>query len=540
MEQRPQRYLVFSRSITAEVLADLSQAHVVPGLVFETQPDGRLEQSPVTDASGQVIGFLAWPSQLPGTASFEEVAPYLLGALTLLVALLGGFALLSRFIVIDIHRERIKAEYQATHDALSGLLNRNGMFNSLDRLIGEKTAESIPALVYLDLDGFKDVNDSYGHAVGDTLIRIVSSGLSAIASGDTLVSRLGGDEFALLLKSGPGCERTDEVATAIHDLFKEIIDIDGRSIIIGASIGIATAEDEDVDAAELVRRADLAMYSAKDRGRGRTAYYVPAMDADRTYKNLLETDLRNAIAADSLTVAYQPLVDARTSLWHGVEALARWRNERTGQVIGPDVFIPIAERSGLIEMLGLQILRKALEATKNWPDLKVSVNVSPAQFRNPAFPEQVRQLLRQTGADPNLLTLEITEGFFIRNPERARRIVTDIKAMGISISLDDFGSGCSSIGYLRQFEFDRLKIDRSLVTALDHEANASNVILATVALANAFNIPVTAEGIESEEQAAILRLTGCDEFQGYLFGKPMSADEVGQIIHGLPSMASFA
>ena len=214
-------------------------------------------------------------------------------------------------------------------------------------------------------------------------------------------------------------------------------------------------------------------------------------------------------------------------------ALKRWpggTTARTGQAVSPEVFIPLAERSGLIETLGLQILRKALVQAGKWPGLKMSVNVSPAQFRNPAFPDHVARIIKETGADPSILTLEITEGFFVRSPERAQRIVRDLKKLGISISLDDFGSGFSSIGYLRQFEFDRLKIDRSFISALDTDANAPGVIQATVALANAFNIPVTAEGIESEEQAMVLRLSGCDELQGYLFGHPMAASEIDRII----------
>lgn len=530
IEQSKRRFLVFSRQIHDADLLDMGETFVVPGLHFGREPATGIMQSPINDATGQTIGFLRWPPQNPGDVVFQKILPFLAAALALLGLLLAGFLAFSRILVSDINRDRIHALYESTHDPLSGLLNRAGVFRKLEDMIGSRTPGFEPTLVYLDLDGFKDVNDSYGHAVGDNLIRHVAAMLARIAPDHAFVSRLGGDEFAVLLNVSKGSEEAGHLAAAIHRLFKEPFDIDGRIIVVGASIGVAFADEKICDAVELVRQADLAMYRAKDMGRGRTVHYEHTFDVDRTELNLLESDLREAIASNDLAVAFQPLVDARTSVWLGVEALARWVNKRTGASIGPDEFIPIAERSGLIELLGLQILRKALVESRNWPGLKISVNVSPAQFRNPAFPEHVARILAETGADAKLLTLEITEGIFMRNPERAQRIVKSLKALGVSISLDDFGSGFSSIGYLRQFDFDRLKIDRSFIAALDHEANAPNVIQATVALANAFNIPVTAEGVEREEQAVILRLSGCDEFQGYLFGKPMAASEISKFM----------
>ncbi len=524
------RFVVFSRQMSAEDIAGMSETYVVPGLRFEREKSAGLLQTAVNDATGQTIGFLAWPPQNPGHKAFDKISPYLLAVLALLASLLFGFVAFFRFLVRDINRDRIRAQYESTHDPLSGLLNRSGMFRKLAVMMGAQKEGLIPTLVYLDLDGFKDVNDSYGHAVGDLLIQDVAGKLAKLTPDGACVARLGGDEFAVLINVSHACQDAGNIAAAIHRLFKEPFNIDGRTVVVGASIGIALADDPAIDAVELVRQADLAMYRAKDLGRGRTVLYETTFDEDHADQHQLESDLREAIAANDLAVAYQPLVDAKTSQWLGVEALARWVNKRTGESVPPDTFIPIAERSGLIELLGLQILRKALTESNNWPGLKMSVNVSPAQFRNPAFPEHVARIIAETGADAKMLTLEVTEGFFVRNPERAQRIVKALKALGVSISLDDFGSGFSSIGYLRQFDFDRLKIDRSFISALDNEANAPNVIQATVALANAFNIPVTAEGIEREEQAIILRLSGCDEFQGFLFGRPMAASEINKIL----------
>ena len=534
-------FLVFSRQVRSEDIESLGNAYVVPGLEFATvaQP-GKMSAS-VHDATGATIGHLVWPPRNPGNMSFQAVRPNLLVALSLFIALLFGFAGYTRFLVGNMRRDKRRAEYEATHDPLSDLLNRAGLFRKLDRLLAQRQPSEVSILVYMDLDGFKDVNDTYGHAVGDSLIRHVADRLERLAPTGSDVARLGGDEFAILLRGEQAsAANADLFTSSIHCLFREPFDLDGRTIVVGASIGTASIRNEKVDSTELVRRADLAMYRAKDMGRGRTVEYEYSFDADRSAQNQLEVDLRLALENDQLDIAFQPLVDAKSGKWHGVEALARWYNCRISQTVSPDVFIPLAERSGLIETLGLQILRKALMQSGKWPGLKMSVNVSPAQFRNPAFPDHVARIIDETGVDPSILTLEITEGFFVRNPERAQRIVQALKKLGVSISLDDFGSGFSSIGYLRQFEFDRLKIDRSFISALDTDANATSVIQATVALANAFNIPVTAEGIESEEQAVVLRLSGCDELQGYLFGRPMPAAEIDRIIAGKPDKETLA
>jgi EAL domain-containing protein (putative c-di-GMP-specific phosphodiesterase class I) len=236
-----------------------------------------------------------------------------------------------------------------------------------------------------------------------------------------------------------------------------------------------------------------------------------------------------AIEAGDLTLVYQPLVDATTHEMHGVEALVRWNRPGHGPV-SPEVFIPVAETSGLIEALGLFVLRKACDTAKQWPELNISVNVSPGQFRNPAFADYVRYVLKQTEIDASRVTLEITEGYMIQNPLRTRQSIERLKSLGVKVALDDFGSGFSSIGYLRQFGFDRIKIDRSLITDLNAGKRQREMLQATVALARSLDIPVTAEGIETEEQSIAVRLFGCDTIQGYFFGKPMPADQITALL----------
>ena len=528
------RFLIFLKDFAANDIADLGESYAVAGLHLNAEINEAEMNVPLLNPDKAILGYISWPRQVPGSKSLVKVTPTLAGALALLLIFIGVFIVFTRYLINNLKQDKLKAQYASTHDSLSGLYNRAGILRKLDRALlsaarlGMRPGLEAVSLVYLDLDGFKDVNDSYGHSVGDSLIRHVATKIRALAPTGSHVARLGGDEFAVIIAGDTACQKAGDLACAIHRIFKDPFQIDGRAIVVGASIGISTTEDNIVSSDELVRQADVAMYRAKDMGRGRTILFEASFDDYRSEQFALETDLGAAIMEQQIDVAFQPLVDAKTSVWHGVEALARWHNKRLDKNITPDVFIPIAERSGLIEALGLQVLEKSLIAAQKWPGLKVSVNVSPAQFRNPAFPDHVRRIIDETGFDAKLLTLEITEGFFIRQPERAQRVVRALKDMGISISLDDFGSGYSSLGYLRKFQFDRLKIDRSLVTALDHEANAPSVILATVALANAFNIPVTAEGIEREEQASILRLSGCDEFQGFLFGKPMLASEIGR------------
>jgi diguanylate cyclase (GGDEF)-like protein len=538
VEHSDKRYLVYSRQIKTDIISALGEAYVIPGLALELMPLPKHLSTPVNDPLGKPIAYLTWPAQLPGNVAFLSILPFLIGAFILFVLFILCLGAFARFLIKRIKRDHAKAQYDATHDTLSGLLNRAGLFAAMAMMIEKIKVGAKPTLIYLDLDGFKDVNDSYGHLVGDALICKVATKLKELSPKNTYVSRLGGDEFAIMMDESLNLNNAERISTAIHTLFKDPFEVDGRAIIVGASLGVVSTNDSKLSPEEMVRQADVAMYRAKELGRGKTVIYQPSFDADRIEKNALEQDLRETIAVNGLDIAFQPLVDPKSSKWLGVEALARWHNKRLNCAIGPDVFIPIAERSGLIEMLGLQILRKALIAANKWPNLKISVNVSPAQFRNPAFPDQVARILEDTNFNAKLLSLEITEGFFIRNPERAQQIVEKLKALGISISLDDFGAGFSSIGYLRQYTFDRLKIDRSFVSALDSEANAPSVIHATVALANAFNIPVTVEGIEREEQASILRLTGCDEFQGYLFGRPMTASQIDDILTEVAQMVA--
>lgn len=524
-----QRFLVFARHLDQKRVDGMAATYVIDGLRFVPSDETTANIVDIRNVHGQLLARLGWQARLPGDHGYHEVRPLVYCALAMvglffLLLLVSGSNSLKR-----LKADEAAARHLAMRDRLSGLLNRAGFFSALDELIGEGQRRGLHVLLlYLDLDGFKEVNDAYGHGTGDQLIRGVAAGLKALVGPDAVLARVGGDEFAIALRTFDALQAAEMISDRILGFFDEPFVIGERVATIGTSIGIGISPRGNVRGEELLRRADMAMYRAKETGRGRAEFYRPEMDAEREERNRLEIDLRVAIERRELHVVYQPVVDAKSWGLIGVEALARWDRKGYGPVT-PEVFIPIAESTGLIDQLGLFVLHNACETLRRWPELKLAVNISPGQFRDPAFTAHVGSVFRKTDTDPCRITLEMTEGYFIQNPERASMALTTLRKLGVKIALDDFGAGFSSVGYLRQFGFDRMKIDKSLVNALDEGQRAIDMLQATVALARSLDIPVTAEGVELRDQAIQLGLTGCDELQGYFFGKPMSADEIDAI-----------
>lgn len=526
------RYLIFARHLTQETVDRLALNYVIGGL--ELQHDGRPAENHVDIASpaGNVLAQLVWRSHLPGDVSFHEARPVVFTALGVagtffIVLLVIGSATLDR-----LKADEAAAREEALRDRLSGLSNRAGLFNRLDRMVEKAQQDRTDIkLLYLDLDGFKEINDSYGHAAGDRLIKGVAAALRVLVPQEAVLARLGGDEFAIAIQGDDIRAEGRKLCLALLELFTEPFSIGERVASIGCSIGTSISRSGDINGEELLRRADMAMYQAKESGRGRYVFYELKMDALRDEKLQLEADLRSAIMNDEISVVYQPVVDAATRRINGVEALARWDRPGHG-FVPPDIFIAVAETSGLIDRLGLVVLRKACETAKQWPSIKLSVNISPVQFRNPAFSGHVADILAATQMPNQRLRLEMTEGYFIHHPERASAAIDKLKQLGLHIALDDFGAGFASVGYLRRFGFDRMKIDRSLIMALDKGGRSLDMLQATVALAKSLDIPVTAEGVETDEQAAILHLCGCDELQGYLFSRPVPAHEITEMLEG--------
>ncbi|MBO9197324.1 EAL domain-containing protein [Rhizobium sp. 16-449-1b] len=520
------RYLIFIRHLDAAKIDDIGKTYVIGGLQLVGADQAAAYSVPIVDALGASLGKLIWTSRAPGDVGYADVRSQVVQAICLVGLFFVVLLIIGWLAGRRLKSEEIIAREDALRDRLSGLLNRDGLRVSVDAMVTlARQSQDNVQLLYLDLDGFKEVNDSYGHGTGDQLIRAVAAGLKVLIPEGAVLARIGGDEFAIVFASQQGDAAALQLSEHILDFLAEPLEIGRRVVVIGASIGIAVSPAGSVDREELVRRADLAMYKAKEAGRARMTLYDPAMDADREERNALELDLRQAIEGGDLTLAYQPLIGADSNEMVGVEALVRWNRPGHGPV-SPDVFIPVAETSGLIEALGLFVLRKACETAKQWPELRIAVNVSPGQFRNPAFTDYVRYVLRQTEIEAKRVTLEVTEGYMIQNPKRTRQAIEQLKTLGVKIALDDFGSGFSSIGYLRQFGFDRIKIDRSLIMDIEHSESQREMLKATVALASSLDIPVTAEGIETPEQADIASQFGCDTLQGFFFSRPVSAEDI--------------
>lgn len=456
------------------------------------------------------------------------------GWLALLIALtLGGLALLVGLVIGHMRgtAQKIAAGesqllHLALHDPVCGLPNRIYFSRRLEEVIGDvRRGGDSAAVFYIDLDHFKDVNDTLGHHIGDELILSVTQRLSRIMREDDLVARLGGDEFAIITVCPSDSYSLQALAGRIIATVCAPYSIDGHGIVIGASIGIAVIDRRAGDAGDILRYADMALYRAKNEGRNRACIYDAAMDADLSQRKLLEGDLRTAIQNDDIGAAYQPIVNASGSAMIGVEALARWTHPTAG-VIPPSEFIPVAENSGLIVELGEYMLRRACLDGKSWPGLTVAVNVSPLQFRRADFVEMVERVLKETDFDPNRLELELTESTLLGNLDAAELSMLGLKDIGVRFALDDFGTGYSSLLYLRRFPFDKLKIDSSFVRSIETAPDAAAIVHAVVSLGRGLGMRVTAEGVETAEQHLFLRAAGVHSMQGYRFGRPGPAADI--------------
>lgn len=481
---------------------------------------------PLTGPHGQLIALFAWIPKQPGAEIVQNVIPFIAVAL-------AGFALLAAFVLRYMRRTataiaagETRLRHLAMHDPLCGLPNRIFFGERLEAVIEEVRAGSSPAVVfYIDLDHFKDVNDTLGHPTGDELIRSVTLRLSQALRSDDLVARLGGDEFAVITSIGDDQNRMMTIAQRIIDAICAPYSINGQNILIGASIGIAVIDKTCAGAAEIMRYADIALYRAKSEGRNRACIYDDAMDTELSNRKHLEADLREAIENHRLRLLYQPIVNKSGEQVIGVEALCRWNHPLRGE-IPPTEFIAVAEHSGLIIPLGAWVLRRACLDGRNWPGINLAVNVSPLQFRQVGFVDTVERILAETSFDPMRLELELTESVLLGNVDSVEAAMRRLKALGVRVALDDFGTGYSSLLYLRRFPFDKLKIDRSFVHSIEKAADAAAIVHAVVSLGRGLGMQVTAEGVETADQQLFLRAAGVHSMQGYRFGKAVTPAEI--------------
>jgi diguanylate cyclase (GGDEF)-like protein len=517
------------RLIESDVLADIGERLQLTNLRMLSQGSAPSTDNvfEIADGFNEPIARFAWTPQRPGAAILYSVVPFIGIALAGFTMLAGLVLRYMRHTAATIAAGEGRLRYLALHDPLCGLPNRNFFGERLEAVIEQvKHGGASAAVFYIDLDHFKDVNDTLGHPVGDELIRDVTLRLSRTLRGDDLVARLGGDEFAVITQAASDTTSPQQIADRIIANLCAPYSINNRTIVIGASIGIAVIDRRSgSDAADIMRYADMALYRAKNEGRNRACLYDSVMDANLSKRKLVEQDLREAIEQDRLKVLYQPIVNASGERTVGVEALARWPHPTRG-LISPVEFIPIAEHSGLIIELGARVLRRACLDAKAWPGISVAVNVSPLQFRQLDFVAVVERILTETGFDPARLELELTESTLLGNVDNSEAAMRRLKALGVQLALDDFGTGYSSLLYLRRYPFDKLKIDRSFVLSIEKAADAAAIVHAVVSLGRGLGMRVTAEGVETAEQHLFLRAAGVHYMQGFRFGTPSEPAEV--------------
>ena len=436
----------------------------------------------------------------------------------------------------EMKRLQDDMHYQATHDGLTGLVNRWMFMQHFEQAIQRaRRSGRTMALLLLDLDEFKDVNDSHGHAAGDqALVEVARRLRSGLRAGD-VIARLGGDEFTVLLPDVPSMEHVLQVAQKLQRSLSARCQLKMGEVSLGASIGIAAFPDDAQDSGTLMRFADMAMYAAKAHGRGTHAMYKPEMSEALIQRSQMHERLKRAVETQALELHYQPQVDVSTGSIVGVEALLRWHDPELGNV-SPDRFIPVAVSTGLIHPLGDWVLETACRQAAEWDDngtpVRVSVNLSAQQFRKTQLPTRLQQLLDQYGTRAELIELEITETEAMADPETAHQVFDRLCALGFSIALDDFGTGYSSLSYLRQLPVSRLKIDREFIRQVMHNDHDAVLVRAVIAMAHTLGLPVVAEGVEDAAQLAFLRNNGCESYQGWLFAKAVPAADISRMLGG--------
>lgn len=459
--------------------------------------------------------FVAWQSGRYGTLLSVPI-----------LASTAGFLGIGGLLARSVLRGLTHLEDLSLTDTLTHLPNRRALHRDVARAELQKGEEY--ALALLDLDGFKLVNDHYGHDTGDRMLRSCAAIIEEVCGREARAYRLGGDEFALLVQGPIGGNLLEGICRSFLTRLHSPVPIGDRELAISASIGLTRRRAGHLlEPSELLREADVAMYASKRGGKGRCTWFSGHFDRDSEAMRKIDEEMRAALAEEQFRVHYQPLVHATSREIVAVEALLRWARP-DGKDVGPNIFIPVAESTGLINPIGLWVLRQACIDARAWGDITLSVNISAAQLRNPEFPIQLGQIIEETGFEPERLELEITETCLVIDPVVAGRSLDVIRGFGVNIALDDFGTGYASIGFLRQFRFEKLKLDRSLIVESANDEGSRAMMLSSISVARALKMGVTAEGVETEAQADLARTAGCDQMQGWLYFRPMPATDIEQ------------
>ncbi len=486
---------------------------------------GREVQSVHNDA-GRIVGWLSWA---PDRSLIRAMYWLWSFAIAFAVALgicafrsVGLIGRLARLLAASLRTiRRLTSE-----DALTGLPNHRIMVEMLEQALAEQRA-GVVVLALIDLDGFREVNDTEGRAGGDVLLRSIAGRFNDGLPAGAKFGRFDDDQFAVILASDD-VDAASALAEALRASLERPIFME-QNWQISAGIGIAEAPADGKTAEELCRRTDLALRAAKRAGRGMLRHFEPHIEMEFSEQRFIRRELEAALAANALQVHYQPLVAAAGGAMVGVEALVRWIHPERG-AIAPAVFVPLAEKSGLMPQLGEFVLRRALRDGARWPNLTMAVNLSPIQIRDPKLVDLVGAVIAESGIAPSRLIFEVTEGILIDDPQETLQRLEALRGLGVRIALDDFGTGYSSLSYLQKFPFSLIKIDRAFVASLGATGHAGAIIQSVVALGHALGMKVLAEGVETDEQRVLLRLAGCDEMQGFLFAKPRPADAIDRVL----------
>jgi len=524
-------------------MADVGGSLLIPDLAMSEQPNA--DRSAISDAfvadDGAPMGYLSWTPRQPGRALLLFILPMVFLGVIGASVLTGMMILRLKRASGELADREQESRHQALHDALSGLPNRHHFVlrlqEALDGLIQTRNSGRV-IVAYIDVDRFKDVNDTMGHAAGDTLIMAVADRLRRALEPEDFLSRFGGDEFAVLRRA-TSADAADELATRLRGAFEQAFDLYGQRVRMTASIGIAMGPDHGASPQELMRHADIALYQGKNQGRDRAMIFSAEMAAEVEQRREVELELQAALEAGQLALHYQPLVSCGTGKVTGVEALLRWRHATKGD-ISPAVFVPIAEEAGLMPALGAYVLHRAFEEAKQWPNLDVAINLSPVQFRHVDLVELLERLLAEHRVDPNRIVLEVTEGVLMESTERNRQILDAVRALGFKIALDDFGTGYSSLSYLCEFRFDKIKIDRAFVKGIHERKRAMTIIQSVVTLGRGLGMEIVAEGVETEAEASVMRLVGVTELQGFFFSQAVPPAKVASLVDAFAGAASGA
>lgn len=500
--------------------------------------DGDSRQEPIDahavlrDKTGAVIATLDWTPEQPGLGLMRDALPAVIALFATMLGITLALYARARHARKGLEQSEKRSAHMARHDALTGLPNRMSFEELLFEAVLQAARTGEPfGVLCMDLDRFKELNDTFGHDVGDEALKQVAERLSQRTKAYNRCARLDGDGFAILVRAPENDVRSlaGEIVAALEEPFS--LSVGPR--FIGCSVGVSVSDELLFEPLEMLRRADMALYRAKSEGRGCYRVFDHAMDQEFRTRRQMRDDLRTDIAAGRLQMVYQPQVRLSGEVV-GVEALVRWTHETMGP-ISPSVFVPLAEESGLIQALGDFTLKQAATDGLRWPGVRTAVNVSASQLQMPGFVERVRAIVQESGSRPESIEIELTEGVLYTNEEQMRSALSELHESGFSIALDDFGTGYSSLSYLPRFPIDKIKIDRSFVTELGHDAKADALFSAIVKLAQGLGMRVIAEGVETQEQWLRLTAAGCPKVQGYVASKPLRADDAVKFIDAVES-----